>query len=220
MNLLLNDITNLICETILDKKLYHGSSIKKRIIKPDSIHYGNKLRKPHWASYFWKNKNRARVWSIYRKIFYTYKKENKKTNTFMYHRSNKIWITQDEFNKVIKSFNNKETYIYTVKERIYNIGIGHEKFIDEYTIDKEIKPIKEDTVIITDKLINEVCEVVDIKKIEKEKERFKSGNVEGDRGLFKIFMLDHNEKVERMQKANKNRDDIKVNKTQLDNFFK
>ena len=109
----------------------------------------------------------------------------------MYHRSNKIWITQDEFNKVIKSFNNKETYIYTVKERIYNIGIGHEKFIDEYTIDKEIKPIKEDTVIITDKLMNEVCEVVDIKKIEKEKERFKSGNVEGDRGLFKIFMLDH-----------------------------
>lgn len=216
-----NGIHKLFKESFLDVKLYHGSSVQKDTIKADSIHFGNKIKDPHWAAYFWRDKEKAKRWAIYRTLYYHLKNNDIRDKIRLQYNplTNGGLINIDSYYEALNILVNKKCYVYTVSEKFYKVDIGHDKYIDEYTIKHDVIPDEEEIITINETLFKDVFDKATNKEMDEHMGELKSGDIDISRGVLKVFMLDNETKLERMKKVGEKRHTLKPGETDLSKFF-
>lgn len=182
----INEATSLIPEITL----YHASTKKLNIIKPQGLDFGNKLRKPGWSTFCWNNYEYAKGWALFKIIW----EERKHLKTLLPKsefefefdiRVNKPIATPELAEIIYDKYIGKQAYIHTFRSPINDISLGNTSTMDEYTIRHEVKPIKIDSFVVNKSILDEYLVVASADDINKYFEDFSQGKYNGNRGLIK-----------------------------------
>ena len=168
-------------ESVLGMELYHASVESYHgKLTPIAPCFGTKLYDPHWAIYFWNDKEKAR-WYATTQILRDYVNKNYKTDpklkgyatwdnlTFDYD-NNRTILDEKMYNYFKKKLIGKTAYIYTVKvppHKLHNIRIGHSRFFNEYTYKEPIPIFHKEVVVMTENMFDQYHKVDSVKNIVK-----------------------------------------------------
>lgn len=180
---------------ILTIKLYHGSPYKLEVLKPIGLDLGNRLQKPGWSIFMWKTREEALIWALMKKcqqLKNVFKEQGvSKFHAYWNYENDKVMMrcTDEKGFRKYCMDNQVITYIYTVRENIFNLGIGNDKTHDEYTIrGKEVKPINTEEIIINDEVIDNYITFVDDVKMARINNDVFTGKYNMHRGLLALLI--------------------------------
>ena len=168
-------------ESVLGMELYHASVESYHgKLTPIAPCFGTKLYDPHWAIYFWNDKEKAR-WYATTQILRDYVNKNYKTDpklkgytswdnlTFDYD-NNRTILDEKMYSYFKKKLIGKTAYIYTVKvppHKLHNVRIGHNRFFNEYTYKEPIPIFHKEVVVMTENMFDQYHKVDSVKNIVK-----------------------------------------------------
>ena len=143
-------------KSLLDLTFYHGSEIpiNGSKIKANAVNIGNRLEKPSWSVYMWRNKEFAYTWALYRRILVELKnagisrKDEPQALLDIHAEGFKIAITPKIYGTIRDITIGKKTYVYTIKSDIRNVGLGHSESLPEFTSTEDCTITGRETVLI------------------------------------------------------------------------
>lgn len=173
--------------------LYHGALEKFDILQPSAIDVGNKLQKPGWSLFCWNNKNYAIGWVLFMSIRIVKKKldNDKDLKCLWYLPENKPCMTMDGVRKLKEyiSRNKMQGYVYSISRPFYKIGIGNDVALPEFTIrERNIVPNDIDTIIITERLIDDFVKIMSKDEFEQYKKDIVDDNCKKYNRALSVFM--------------------------------
>ena len=151
-------------EREIPRFLYHGTDQNFPKLKALSIDFGNELQEPGWSLFLWGDYETTKSWAIMRYLQRLSSKVKCKLINAAWDRFNDCAFMSvlgvDKLNSFIKK--GDMIYIYTVDSRGYDIGLGNDITLDEYTIrDKDIKLYEKESIPVTLDLIKYYVKMVD-----------------------------------------------------------
>lgn len=173
---------------IMKTKLYHGSLTKyDKEIKPTSIDFGNRFQKAGWSIFCWKEKEKAYKWATWMYVLMIIgeieehpksveHKEFVKVCKILDNKDYVSWEFSDDnvgillSPKILKivlrwmdktNFNNKKTYVYSIRQPMYRVGLGNTAYANEYTIRDTITDFTRDEIKMNKASITKYCRIYD-----------------------------------------------------------
>ena len=176
-------------------EMYHGSDIKLSVLKPTAYNAGHRLKKHTWSVFMWPTYELAYDWAVFKavnNIIRPYHRKGELHRARGNHKSigfNKHkfipYLLYNEVDRVKDLCRGKKTYVYTINCPINTkFGIGNNNMQPEYTYDGELKIKKTTTITITDEVIDQVFDYVDMKEYDERAKWINHQNIRGPIGLI------------------------------------
>ena len=183
-------------------RLYHGSSLKYKILKPTAIDLGNTFSEPGWSIFTFKDYDKAYNWAASGALQSFIHIMKKKDKEFSKATSKLYWnhlVTYDAvesravvnqliipalfklFDKYLLHF-----YVYTIDVDRKYVSIGNDSSLDEYSVRTDVIPSSIDKIDITKENFADIFTIVTDDKFSKILTDNK--NAYGKRGFLSLFM--------------------------------
>lgn len=180
----------------MNKIWYHGSNKKIQLFNPNSFDLGNAFQKPGWSTFCFKNYEHTKNFSIMRLIQNYYSAIKNEDNKIFLHNNRCTWdfvnekaiTTEDGIKFIIKNVIGKRVYIHTFDSSTLKLkGIGNDITHNEFTFrDKNVKPIKIDTIILDEKKLKQAILIV--QDVNKYRDELVKLSRYYNRGYLALFM--------------------------------
>jgi hypothetical protein len=198
MQVKMDYIGYLLSEGPVDVQMYHGSDKYMRRLDPFSINMGTSVSQPRWSIFLWRNRDIAISWAIYSLVRSTFREKksigwNKKTHDYLYNpQTGGTLIDERSKQDWLNAIEDKDVYLYNLEVPLIEIGIGHTKDIDEYTLDRPSEYRSVEKIKVTKDFILETIQFCSEAKIMEMKRRMAQGKIRPSllRRIFGPLMLD------------------------------
>lgn len=154
------------------KTLWHGDCEKFDTLKPVSIDFGNLFVKPGWSIFFWKNKQSAENWAVYKTLSPVMSKLNDNNRThFMFSPKENITVVSEErYNKFIEIVKHihSTAYVYKCEVPANQIYMGNDSAHKEYTVRMEISNFELNELKINANDVEKYIKIIPNSQIESE----------------------------------------------------
>lgn len=142
-NFINEKLETLVTQPLLPKTitLYHGSIKKYDTIEPKSINIGTRLSSPRTSSFWTMDMGGAMIFAIGKTI----SKNNIEKIDHLYHLSpkeRKILLSNENKDYIIDILRNNKLYLYEKTIDSSKVGRGHNRHLEEFTIDIPVTPDK------------------------------------------------------------------------------
>ena len=187
-------------ESFGEFEFYHGAieQIKDNKIKPLSVNYGNRLEKAHWSVFMWREKKHAIPWCLYLLANEWIRKVD--PDHAMYNPKDTIWLSSSvikgEFRLIIreeywdlikKSILGSKFWVYTVKSKVGQFGVGHSDYFPEWTAYEDVPITNTDRYTLNSAIFDKFCIKCDKDQYEFFSEKDKTAQ---NRGLLNFIFYD------------------------------
>lgn len=174
-------------------RLYHGSADIYDKLEPTAPDLGNIMQKPGWSLFCWREYDSAICWSVFQVLLKLHKNEFNKQYKMPLLQPNRkaMYVTQEFYDAACEYVKHHKlvSYVYIIDSPLQYVSIGSNSSHKEYTTrEQHIKPTQIDEILITEKIITRLCEVIPMEEYVEYKESLKKPNFT-HRGLLTSCLL-------------------------------
>lgn len=174
-------------------RLYHGSSDIYNKLEPTAPDLGNIAQKPGWSLFCWREYDSAICWSVFQALLKLNKEVfGKKYKMPLLQPNRKAMYTTQEFYNAACQYVKQHkliSYVYVIDSPVQYVSFGSNSSHKEYTTrEQHIEPTRIDEIVITEKIIDNLCDIISIEDYTEYKDSLKKPNFT-HRGLLVSCLL-------------------------------
>jgi len=184
--------------------LYHASSFSLSNINPNSYNAGTRLSTGRMSSFWFNNIEHSKTFAVYEYLGKLIKNDINIKCAFDIPNM-KVLVDKKDKEKFIKLFTSDKVFIYEKTVPTKLVGRGHDKSIEEFTIDVPVKPDK--TYVLTYKDLEDKIIYTDSDTIKKVFNEFKKHKYSSNLINSLVYHKDYKEYTKELKKLNRERSD-------------
>lgn len=172
--------------------LYHGDCFKFKTLKPVAIDFGNLFTKPGWSVFFWKTKESAENWAVYKTLCSSMGgslcrlNDSSGTHFLFWPKGNITVVSEEKYNEFCKIVEDihSTAYVYRCEVPSSQVHMGNDSAHKEYTVRMEVSNFQLSEIYLNANTVKKYIKVLPKSTIESELRH--SSNV---RGLLPSMLL-------------------------------
>lgn len=167
--------------------LYHGTDKKLDTIEPMGVNMGMRFQNPRWSSYWWADEELAIKWAVFqtiRRLGHVKVRYDVSTGTALCDIKDRTQLYRECSGAI--------AYVYKTTVAVWEVSIGSSPEIDEYTLDKPVRPSKRYTISIGNAAIDQYVSFKTSSEIDVYLNDLEKGKFANRRNILMRILLDRN----------------------------